>query len=216
MSEENSLNQLTLFAEDFLASLTVLPGSDEARQMTVTSGRNIAGLLKNSSPLGQLLRMCLVSEGLYSRRCYLKWDTWDTNLSYLSFQLVPLMPDTLDKESLLFRGAIVQIKDETPCPLTEHLFGTVYYLNGDMVDIKLSSMEIECYPIEWIKPTYFWPTPAARDYRHPNQRTRWERYGITAGEQLPNAVRGPLNPEWVEWLMGFPIGWTELPPSETP
>jgi hypothetical protein len=24
------------------------------------------------------------------------------------------------------------------------------------------------------------------------------------------------NPEWREWQMGFPIGWTETPPSETP
>ena len=29
-----------------------------------------------------------------------------------------------------------------------------------------------------------------------------------------NAVLGPLNPEWCEWYMGFPIGWTELPPSD--
>lgn len=21
---------------------------------------------------------------------------------------------------------------------------------------------------------------------------------------------GQLNPDWVEWLMGFPIGWTDL------
>jgi hypothetical protein len=27
---------------------------------------------------------------------------------------------------------------------------------------------------------------------------------------------GELNPPWVEWLMGFPIGHTELSPSETP
>jgi len=26
---------------------------------------------------------------------------------------------------------------------------------------------------------------------------------------------GPLNPEWTEWLMGWPIGWTELKPLET-
>lgn len=26
---------------------------------------------------------------------------------------------------------------------------------------------------------------------------------------------GQLNPTWVEWLMGFPIGWTELRVSET-
>ena len=25
---------------------------------------------------------------------------------------------------------------------------------------------------------------------------------------------GALNPEWVEWLMGFPAGWTNLTPQE--
>lgn len=29
-------------------------------------------------------------------------------------------------------------------------------------------------------------------------------------------LAGQLNPTWVEWLMGFPIGWTELNVSETP
>lgn len=28
--------------------------------------------------------------------------------------------------------------------------------------------------------------------------------------------RGPLNPPWVEWLMGYPIGWTDLEDSATP
>ena len=27
---------------------------------------------------------------------------------------------------------------------------------------------------------------------------------------------GQLNPTWVEWLMGFPPGWTDLNPSGTP
>jgi DNA (cytosine-5)-methyltransferase 1 len=27
---------------------------------------------------------------------------------------------------------------------------------------------------------------------------------------------GRLNPTWVEWLMGFPLGWTDLGASETP
>lgn len=31
-----------------------------------------------------------------------------------------------------------------------------------------------------------------------------------------NAMLGPLNPEWCEWFMGFPIGWTGLPPSDEP
>jgi hypothetical protein len=26
---------------------------------------------------------------------------------------------------------------------------------------------------------------------------------------------GRLNPQWVEWLMGWPVGWTDLKPLET-
>lgn len=28
-------------------------------------------------------------------------------------------------------------------------------------------------------------------------------------------LNGALNPAWVEWLMGWPIGWTDLRPLET-
>jgi len=51
----------------------------------------------------------------------------------------------------------------------------------------------------------YWPTPTASDYR---------RRGPNSKQQgLPNAVgRGSLNPQWVEWLMGVSIGWTELKP----
>jgi hypothetical protein len=27
---------------------------------------------------------------------------------------------------------------------------------------------------------------------------------------LHDQIGGSLNPTWVEWLMGFPIGWTDL------
>jgi hypothetical protein len=59
------------------------------------------------------------------------------------------------------------------------------------------------------------PTPAARDYRYPNDLPYSERGGGAKGEQLPNVVGGPLNPTFVEWLMGFPLGWTVLLPSAT-
>lgn len=32
---------------------------------------------------------------------------------------------------------------------------------------------------------------------------------------LADQVGGKLNPTWVEWLMGWPLGWTALKPSET-
>jgi DNA (cytosine-5)-methyltransferase 1 len=39
--------------------------------------------------------------------------------------------------------------------------------------------------------------------------TEDEKRGMTAGNG------GRLNPTWVEWLMGFPLGWTDLEDSET-
>lgn len=54
------------------------------------------------------------------------------------------------------------------------------------------------------------PTPNARDWRSGKGR---EENGHTP--QLPEVVGGQLNPDWVEWLMGWPIGWTALEPLAT-
>ena len=72
-----------------------------------------------------------------------------------------------------------------------------------------------------------WPTPATRDYKGANgfetSKKKMEE-GLRAHMgQLPNAVQhmeqipigGSLNPTWVEWLMGWPLGWTDLKPLET-
>jgi hypothetical protein len=52
-----------------------------------------------------------------------------------------------------------------------------------------------------------YPTPTANDSKNnnpPSQRTENGRHSA----QLNVAASGALNPDWVEWLMGFPIGWT--------
>ena len=38
----------------------------------------------------------------------------------------------------------------------------------------------------------------------------------TSGDGLATVAGGALNPNWVEWLMGYPIGWTDLKDSATP
>jgi hypothetical protein len=59
------------------------------------------------------------------------------------------------------------------------------------------------------------PTPAARDYLSPNAtKERKDGHNGFMG-QLPNVVGGQLNPTWVEWLMGWPLGWTACEPLET-
>jgi hypothetical protein len=47
------------------------------------------------------------------------------------------------------------------------------------------------------------PTPTA------SRRDGLQSHGV-------NVVSGSLNPQWVEWLMGFPDGWTALDASEMP
>src|SRR5581483_5535425 len=57
-----------------------------------------------------------------------------------------------------------------------------------------------------------WPTPAARDWKdggHPSEYAR-------KSPALAAQAGGSLNPTWVEWLMGFPLGWTALEHSEMP
>ena len=56
------------------------------------------------------------------------------------------------------------------------------------------------------------PAPTARDWRSgkASQATR-DRNSRPLSEQ----VGGSLNPTWVEWLMGWPIGWTDLKLSAT-
>ena len=59
-----------------------------------------------------------------------------------------------------------------------------------------------------------WPTPTAGDAKGAGNRNLTGSKA-NPGESLTDAVnggqgsrRGQLNPAWVEWLMGFPIGWT--------
>jgi hypothetical protein len=71
-----------------------------------------------------------------------------------------------------------------------------------------------------------WATPSARDWKDTpgmaffsinadgTLRNREDQLArqVYASE---NATGGQLNPTWVEWLMGWPIGWTDLKPLET-
>lgn len=58
------------------------------------------------------------------------------------------------------------------------------------------------------------PTPTARDWKSGKHATQEER-GRSAGPPLSEMAGGQLNPPWVEWLMGYPIGWTDLRLSAT-
>lgn len=67
-----------------------------------------------------------------------------------------------------------------------------------------------------------WPTPTLQDTFHKNAvltetGRRLSKDGNSSHSlSLADKVGGQLNPAWVEWLMGFPIGHTDLSNLETP
>ena len=66
----------------------------------------------------------------------------------------------------------------------------------------------------------FWPTPRASEYKDcgplgsKSYRHMLGRRYLCAKAQEAENTSGKLNPRFVEWLMGFPQGWTELNESK--
>lgn len=60
------------------------------------------------------------------------------------------------------------------------------------------------------------PTPTTNDAANSTlPSSQKDRDGL-AGTMLTSWMNGQLNPPFVEWMMGYPTGWTELEDSETP
>jgi hypothetical protein len=66
-----------------------------------------------------------------------------------------------------------------------------------------------------------WPTPSANSQKggvtglNGGSGARKKLEKMVGREVQLQMSGGQLNPMWVEWLMGFPLGWTDLEDSET-
>lgn len=90
----------------------------------------------------------------------------------------------------------------------------------------ITSLNVMVKAIEQGKYPHLWPTPTVpnggRSPKGGMSLTGMTPDGKKRQVDLAHFVRqsdgvsGQLNPTWVEWLMGFPLGWTDLKDSETP
>jgi hypothetical protein len=78
---------------------------------------------------------------------------------------------------------------------------------GNLAEQVMYSGQIPCKDMK--NPTY-WPTPTAHMAKETNAPSEANRNEPS----MASRVGGKLNPTWVEWLMGWPLGWTDLKPLE--
>lgn len=193
--------QLTLFPVGSPASRSVSPGSEEARRMTVISGQKCLESSVRSGPLGVLQKMLLTSSIWHSTRSFLTWKTKDTKQVCLYFRLVPSKPRTGGTDAPLW-----------PTPKASDCKGSGPR-GSKSAEHNLKKRNL--------KGVVMYPTPTTGaglcgGTGNYNQLKALEEVGeITEEERKSMAARngGQLNPDWVEAMMGFPPGWTELEPD---
>ena len=201
--------------------------------MTVISGQRCSELLRSCGPLGCLVRTCLESSIWHSTRCYLTWKPQATPHRRLLFQLAVSMPRTEETESLFWptpkttavlggcSGAMKTLRKMADKGLiTEEERKSLAAGNGGKTNPQL---------LEWLMGyeqqfTKLIPTPRRSDFKGAAanraysqtvhvERERERAYRGNLCELLECTLLGVIgrtNPNWIEWLMGYPIGWTDL------
>jgi len=197
-SRQMNLEESTSSQVDFLASHSRWPGSASAQKMTAISGRRWLPLLKSYGLNGSLAKMseALLTSRWASSAAFLTWKASGIKSPHLLFQLAPSMPRTDEIGSGLLH---------TPRSCSAMAAQNIQ----NRVDDKFRNLES-------VVARTMWPTPTAPGKHQVGTIGEWGGSGNPL--RTPETMRlsgGSLNPTWVEWLMGFPTGWTDLEASET-
>ena len=205
--------QLTLFAEGSLAK--TFPLQDQTREWAKTHAADygasspvLLASYDHATSSWRTSQHCLV-EGLtvYSET----WPRSGTMQSGIAYRLQPLVRLTDETGYGLWRTPGAQ----------DGMRGV--YASRQTMDAALDRGHQLSLAAQ-VKHQHLWPTPTSRDYRSSmkletvDKRQAASSRGVNLSDHIQKVERnnGALNPTWVEWLMGFPPGWTDLNPSETP
>ncbi len=190
---------------DSLASRFPLPGDAGALKMTVTSGRKCLESSESSPPLGCLEKMLLGSSTWASKKRFLIWKEQAMKSGPSYYLLSP--------SARGMRGNGYSLPDTYPTPVASigkmdvstaligrtKKTGSLKKLNstGTVWNPNLQ-MRVFCTPevMEQL----------GTSFREPETEQQRELYAEVINLSMKQYK---INPEWVEWLMGFPIGWTD-------
>ena len=187
-----------------------------ALRMNATCGQRCAALLPNCGPVGCLGKMLLASSIWGSTKRFLTWQKRDTLFSHSYFRLAAsahgMSASELLSSRLMFPTPLASDKGTArdAASLDVYLSDNGIFRkrnkNGAIWSLSLSA-------------AVFYLTPVASDgFRSllktsaydPAKKDRNLSAQVVFQEQ-PVSETAALNPDWVEWLMGFPQGWTDVP-----
>ena len=177
------------------------------------SGANSHDLSEKSARLGSLLKTCLRSEIEGRTRFSVTWKRSATPGGRAWWVLSMSERRTSAIGSGLLPTPRAEGMDAMGADVTKSLLTAArFWPTPNTVDAKGGTRTGKgqvrlCHLVRL-------PAPTARDWRSGSQATQEER-GRISGPTLAEWSGGQLNPPWVEWLMGFPIGWTACDASET-
>ena len=196
---------LTLWQEDTPANHSASPADEQVPMMNDISGQCSPTVFAWFDPDTQSWKTCQATFLSDSEMSKPIWPRSGMTHDGIAYQLPPSAPRTSATEYSLSLG--------THGPNSDGLWPTA--TTGD----HATRFAQGGMPLGMA--ARMWPTPTASSWSNQGSRALLQQHveqgDITEEEknQMVSGNGGRLNPTWVEWLMGFPIGWTDLEDLET-
>ena len=193
--------------------------SGGALRMNATCGRKCAALLPNCGPVGCLGKMLLASSIWGSTKRFLTWQKRDTLFSHSYFRLAAsargMNASELLSSRLMFPTPLAS--DKNTCRDAAHLDAYLSY-NGIF---RKRNKDGSIWSLSLSAAVYYLTPAASEGYRSTLKpeafRDKSPATNLSAQiihQEKPLSEKAALNPDWVEWLMGFPQGWTAVSSGE--
>ena len=193
------------------------PPLESARDLRIpaTCGRKCAGLLPNCGPLGCLGKMLLASSIWGSTKRFLTWQKRDTLFSHSYFRLAASARGMSASELLSSRLMFPTPLASDKCTNRDAQNLDVFLSEGGIFRKRNKSGTI--WSLSLSAAVYYLTPAASEGYRSTLKPEAFRNSSPTANlsaqmiaQEKPVSDTAALNPDWVEWLMGFPQGWTDI------
>ena len=208
-STGETLFDLTSYVADTLANRLASLDAEQERMTHVIFGHGYSMPLANYDPNTQSWKML----GVIS--------LWEEQAL-----LQTLPPSGMTQNGILYQlHQLVRLTDETalsllPTPTTQE----IEHPNAELTASgrRKSKDKTTSHSVGLADLVQMWPTMTANGMGSTGHRKLLDKH-VSSGQitqdekrQMSAGNGGRLNPTWVEWLMGFPLGWTDLEGLETP